>query len=112
MSNHSLIGVIYKYTTAINHQLSIRGINSKKFLEGYMKKDYVFKGFISMYVAQIGELVNKLPEQDKQVIKGVNFKILYKTRNIIYHDYDSASVRIIASLVFDQVLPLNREIKS
>ncbi|MEX1031656.1 MAG: HepT-like ribonuclease domain-containing protein [Paenibacillaceae bacterium] len=75
-------------------------------LSAYMKNSIELNSIICLHLSQIGELCKKLPDSFKENHTSIAWKSLYRTRNIIAHDYDAISYGIVADIIYSQVLPL------
>lgn len=100
--------LLQKYADIIDDALQKYKINSALDLHVMMQESVEVRSVICLHLAQIGELSNKLPDDFKQEHNDINWRALYRTRNIITHDYDAVSYGIVADMVYSHVLPLRQ----
>lgn len=71
-----------------------------------MKKSIEMSSVVCLHLSQIGELSKKLSDSFKAEHPSIDWRVLYRSRNIISHDYDAVSYSIVADIVYSQLLPL------
>lgn len=106
MSNHDYPSVILRYCMQLSDSLNKRNIKDRRGLVTHMSNDYEFCAFITSYLQHIGEYSKKLPADFKNSNSTINWNRLYRTRNIVAHDYETVRYEQVAAMIFTQVQPL------
>ena len=106
MENRDYYWLLLKYVNIIHDALERYNIKNIPDLSANMKNSVKLNSIVCLHVSQIGELCKKLPDSFREKHPSINWKGLYRTRNIIAHDYDAVSHSILADIIYSQVLPL------
>jgi uncharacterized protein with HEPN domain len=68
----------------------VAGLNFERFMQSE-----VMMRAAAMTIANIGELCGALTDEAKQLNKDVPWAAIRKTRNVIFHDYESVDFSIL-----------------
>lgn len=106
METRDYYWLLLKYTNIIYDALERYNVKNVPDLSIHMKSSIELNSIICLHLSQIGEVCKKLPDSFKEEHPSISWKGLYRTRNIIAHDYDAVSFGIVADIIYSQVLPL------
>lgn len=111
---YDVTAVLIKHIKELYQILDNYNVCDKSSLASTAETDFTFQKAVLMSVGYIGELSEKLDDDTKQSNPNVDWHRLSSSRDIAFHDYDTADMEIIASVIFDDIsaLRLIREVDS
>lgn len=106
MEKRDYYWLLLKYANIIHGALEKYNMKNASDLSALMKKSIELSSIVCLHLSQIGELSKKLPDSFKEEHPSIDWRVLYRARNIIAHDYDAVSYSIVADIVYSQLIPL------
>ena len=75
------------------------------------KTDISFQYSCSMCIIQIGELVNRVPDETKESSKSIPWRAIRGMRNLHAHDYENVDLEIVWNTLLEDIPALKKSLE-
>jgi len=104
---HNYESILRKHVGELFCILERYDVTNQQSFISVAESDMVFQKAVLMSVGYIGELSKKLDHDFMSQHPEIHWRRLGTSRNIIFHDYDIVDMRIIATVVYKDILVLH-----
>ena len=101
-----IIKKMIKYCNDINILMTRFNMDFEKY-----KTDISFQYSCNMCIIQIGELANRLSEEEKENSKNIPWRAIIGMRNLHAHDYENVDLEIVWNTLLEDIPALKQSLE-